>query len=250
MKIGIMGAGSIGATLTHRLSQAGHDVKVANSRGPSTIDPQLLVFGATPVDASEVTQDADVLILSIPFNKLTAVTRAVRDLPAATVVIDTSNYYPVRDNRIAAVDEGQAESVWVQETLDRPVVKAWNAITSQSFAGKAMPSGAHGRIAIPFAVDREDDRGVAAQLIDETGFDPFDAGSIASSWRQQPGSPAYCTDLDFTEMSAALAAAERHRSPQRRDLVAALVAERTNRFADIPQDFGDWLVSLNRLAYL
>jgi 8-hydroxy-5-deazaflavin:NADPH oxidoreductase len=251
MKIGIMGAGSIGATLTRRLSEAGHDVKVANSRGPRTIAPELLEFGATPVEASDVTQDVDVLILSTPLNKLPAIAATARDVPPETVVIDTSNYYPVRDNRIESLDEGQVESVWVQETLGRPIVKAWNAITSQSFADKPMPAGAEGRIALPFAADRDEDRAVAAQLIDETGLDPFDAGPIAESWRQQPATPVYCTDLTVAEMPAALAAAQQDRSPRRRDLVSAIVFERTDGFTEnMGEGFGDWLVSLNRLVYM
>lgn len=250
MKIGIMGAGSIGSTLTRRLSEAGHDVQVANSRGPSTIDPQFLEFGATAVEASAVVEDVDVLILSIPLNRLPDYASTVRDLPPETVVIDTSNYYPVRDNRIEALDDGQVESVWVQETLGCPIVKAWNAITSQSFADKPMSSGADGRIALPFAADRDEDRRVAAQLIDESGLDPFDAGSIADSWRQQPATPAYCTDLTVDEMPAALAAAEKDRSPRRRDLVSAIVYERTDGFSqNMGEGFGDWLVSLNRHVY-
>ena len=47
------------------------------------------------------------------------------------------------------------------------------------------------------------------QLVEDTGFDAFDAGTLAESWRQQPGAPCYCTDLTREELPAALAAAER-----------------------------------------
>lgn len=50
MKIGILGTGNIGKTLVTRLSQAGHEVKVANSRGPHTIDAELLSAGAGAVE--------------------------------------------------------------------------------------------------------------------------------------------------------------------------------------------------------
>ena len=250
MRIGVLGAGSIGGTVTRRLSESGHTVKVANSRGPETIDPGLLLFGATAVDASDVALDVDIFITSIPFSRIPTIASLVHDLPGDSVVIDTSNYYPSRDGGIAAVDDGQVESAWVEQVLGRPVVKAWNAITSQSFAGKAMSAGAPGRIAIPVAADHEGDRRLAMSLVDETGFDPFDAGPIAESWRQQPASPAYCTDLSLDQMPAALAAADQQRSPRRRDLAMAVIVERTKGFSDMGEDFGEWLVQLNRAIYL
>ncbi|WP_228000066.1 hypothetical protein [Mycolicibacterium sp. P1-5] len=64
------------------------------------------------------------------------------------------------------------------------------------------------------------------RLVENTGFDAFDAGVLADSWRQQPGSPAYCTDLTLEEMPAALAAAEKDRLPARRDIAVAAIAER------------------------
>ena len=51
------------------------------------------------------------------------------------------------------------------------------------------------------------------QLVEDTGFDAFDAGTLADSWRQQPGAPCYCTDLTLAELPAALAAAERRGCP-------------------------------------
>ena len=53
MKIGLLGAGNIGSTLARRLATAGHDVVVANSRGPETIDPDILTTGARPVPAED-----------------------------------------------------------------------------------------------------------------------------------------------------------------------------------------------------
>ncbi|MFJ8932834.1 MULTISPECIES: hypothetical protein [unclassified Streptomyces] len=50
---------------------------------------------------------------------------------------------------------------------------------------------------------------MAMQLVDDTGFDPYDAGTPADSWRQQPNSPVYCTELTLDALPAALAAADR-----------------------------------------
>lgn len=141
MKIGILGVGHIGKTLTQRLSAAGHEVKVANSRGPRTIEADVLSSGGDAVTATEAVADVDVVILSIPLNRIPQVAPLIAGVPAGTVVIDTSNYYPARDDRIEAVDAGQVESLWVTEQLGRPVAKAWNAIGSHSFAIKGKPHG-------------------------------------------------------------------------------------------------------------
>lgn len=244
MKIGIMGVGHIGKTLVQRLSAAGHDVKVANSRGPETIGADVLAFGGRAVSAADAVTDVDALILSIPLNRLSQVAPLLAQVPADTVVIDTSNYYPGRDGRIDALEAGQVESLWVAEQLGRPIAKAWNAIGSDSFARKGKPAGSPDRIAIPVAADRERDREVALALVEDTGFDAFYSGTLAESWRHQPGAPGYCTDLTREEMPAALAAAEAARLPKRRDLAVAVFMERLGDATKNPE--ADWAVRLNR----
>ncbi|WP_188852472.1 NADPH-dependent F420 reductase [Aureimonas glaciei] len=244
MKIGILGTGHIGKTLVQKLSAAGHDVKVANSRGPETIAAELLSSGARAVTQQEALVDVEVVILSIPLNRLPDISPRIANLPTETVVIDTSNYYPFRDERIEAIDQGEVESLWVAEQLGRPIAKAWNAIGSASLAKKGQPAGAPGRIAIPVAADRDRDREVAMALVQDTGFAGFDAGTLADSWRQQPGAPAYCTDLTREEMGPALAAADRPRLPKRRDLGVAVMQERLGDGTTNPDE--DWGVRLVR----
>lgn len=245
MKIGILGTGNIGKTLVMRLSQAGHDVKVANSRGPQTIHAELLSWGARAVTTENALIDVDAVILSIPLKGIPGIASLVARLPEETVVIDTSNYYPFRDEKIDAIERGQVESLWVAEQLGRPVAKAWNAIGSASLARKAKPVGGSDRIAIPVAADRDHDREVAMSLVNETGLDAFDAGSLADSWRQQPGAPVYCTDLSHAEIGDALAAAERVRLPKRRDLGVAVMQERLGDGTTNPDE--DWGVRVVRV---
>ena len=169
-------------------------------------------------------------------------------LPPETVVIDTFNDYPVRDGRIEAIDAGQVESLWAAEKLGRPVVKAWNSIISISFANAGTPAGSPNRIALPVSGDRAEDRRIAMALVEDTGFDAFDAGPLAESWRQQPGAPAYCTDLTREELAEALALAEKDRIPKRRDMVWQVIAERTRE--DLAAADGDYVVRLNRAVYM
>jgi predicted dinucleotide-binding enzyme len=183
MKIGIIGVGYIGKTLALRLAKAGHDVVVANSKAPENMNPEVLETGAIAGTAQQAVQDKEVIILSIPLDRIPEVAPLFADVSQGVTVIDTSNYIPARDGKIEPIEEGQVESLWVQQQLGRPIAKAWNAILAHSFATKAKPAGDPDRIAIPIAADRDIDRDLTLRLVNETGFDAFDTGSLADSWR-------------------------------------------------------------------
>lgn len=248
MRIGILGVGNTGATLTRRLSATGHQVTVANSRGPETIPTDVLADGARAVRADEAATDVDALILSVPLARIPELHDIVAGLPDGAVLLDSSNYYPLRDGAIAALDQGQVESEWVSEQLGgRPVVKAWNAILAGSFRTKATTAGDPDRIALPVAADSPADRELGMSLVEDTGFDGYDAGTLAESWRQQPGTPSCATDLTRAELPAALAAADATRSPRRRDLAWSVIAELVQ---DPGTDRGnDLILRINRLLY-
>jgi predicted dinucleotide-binding enzyme len=212
MKIGIIGAGNIGGTLTRRLAALGQDVVVANSRGPATLKALADESGARAVTVEEAARGRDVVIVAIPEKNIP---KLPKDLFGAdnrdTVVIDTGNYYPQRDGKIAAIEGGTTESRWVSQQLGRPVIKAFNNIYAKHLMENGLPRGDAKRIALPVAGDDDKAKAVVMRLVDELGFDPVDAGSLDESWRQQPGSPVYGTDHDAAGVKRALATA----SPER-----------------------------------
>jgi 8-hydroxy-5-deazaflavin:NADPH oxidoreductase len=224
MKIGILGAGAIGAQLAQKLDAAGHHVKLANSRGPETFAEAVAGTNIEAVEKEDVAGDRDVIILSLPFGKNREVAQLLTDLSDSTIVVDTSNYYPMRDGAIAEVDDGKPETVWTSEQLGRPLIKAWNALISQTLAEAGAERGTPGRIAIPIAGDDAAAKSVVADLVSTTGFDALDAGSLSDSWRFQPGSPAYCTELTSEKLQIALADAARDRIPVNRDIIMAGLA--------------------------
>ena len=214
MKIGIIGAGHIGGTLTRRLTALGHDVSVANSRGPETLHSLAKETGARPTTVHDAAHDKDLVIVTIP-------ERSVRDLPRdlfagerTVVVVDTGNYYPKRDGRISSIEEGQTESSWVAEQLGRPVVKAFNTIYADHLLKRGRAADQAGRIALPVAGDDKAAKAVVMRLIDELGFDAVDAGTLTESWKQQPGTPVYGADLPADGVRRALDEARRERKPE------------------------------------
>jgi predicted dinucleotide-binding enzyme len=213
MEIGIIGAGQIGGTLTRLLTKQGHTVRVSNSRDPETLADLAAETGATAVWAKDAPVDADLVIVSIPQkNTPDLAPGIVSTRKPDAPVIETNNYYPQqRDGRIDAIEEGTPESVWVSEQLDAPVFKVFNGIFWKRLLENGVPRGTAGRIALPIAGDDPAGKQIVSDLVDSIGFDPVDAGTLAESWRQQPDTPVYGTDLDAAGAKKALAEA----SPER-----------------------------------
>jgi predicted dinucleotide-binding enzyme len=216
MKIGIIGAGHIGGTLTRRFAALGHEVLVANSRGPETLRELAAETGAKPATAKEAAQSGKLVVVTIPEGHIPDLPKDLFEgVPDDVVVVDTGNYYPrQRDGRIEAIEAGTTESRWVALQLGRPVVKAFNNIYARHLLERGKPAGASGRIALPVAGDDEAAKAVVLSLIDELGFDGVDAGGLDESWRQQPGTPVYTADFDAEGVRRALSEASPERTPE------------------------------------
>jgi predicted dinucleotide-binding enzyme len=208
MDISIIGTGSIGGTLARNLARAGHAVAIANSRGPASLAREI---GATAAETAEAVARAGVLIVSVPVGALPGLGSVVaKHLPAPAIVVDTNNYVPeYRDEHIAAIDDGLVESLWVEERLRRPVIKAFNTLGAASLAAKGRPPRDPGRIAAPVSGDDAAAKRTVIALLDELGFDGFDAADLGQSWRQEPGTPVFTTDLPLDQAREAIAAAAR-----------------------------------------
>jgi predicted dinucleotide-binding enzyme len=215
MEIGIIGAGNIGGTLARKLTALGHRVRIANSRGPATLRELAAETGARAVTVEDAVKDVSLVILTIPQKSVPQLPKGLfASVPKDVVVVDTGNYYPsLRDGRIEAIEGGQTESGWVAGIIGRPVVKVFNNIIVMSLADGSRPKGAADRIALPVAGDDARAKSLVLGLVEELGFDGVDAGGVDESWRQQPATPAYCTDLGADKLRRALAKADRAKSP-------------------------------------
>jgi predicted dinucleotide-binding enzyme len=215
MKIGIIGAGQIGSTLARKFIALGHTVKLANSRGPETLAALAAELGASAVEVSDAVRAVDVVVVAIQQPRVAQLTKDLfSTLPSSVPVIDTGNYYPrLRDTEIAALEEGSVtESRWVAQQLGRPVIKAFNNITAYSLAQPAA------QIALPVAGDDAQAKALVLALVESLGYGAVDAGSLDDSWRQQPGTPVYCTNYDVDGVRLGLTQANRERAPYLRDL--------------------------------
>ncbi|MCR8934699.1 MULTISPECIES: NADPH-dependent F420 reductase [unclassified Pseudomonas] len=153
MKIGIIGTGNIGGVLARKLKAAGHEVRVANSRGIDGVRAFAEEIGVEPADIRGAVDGVEVIVLSIPLPALSALPADLfASVPPGVPIVDTSNYYPgLRDPKIEEIDQGMTESIWVTRQIGRPVIKAFNNLLAYTLAELGRAQGAEGRLAAAVA---------------------------------------------------------------------------------------------------
>jgi predicted dinucleotide-binding enzyme len=222
MKIGIIGTGAIGGTIAKKMAQAGHEVKVNNTDQADKLQTRAEELGVQAATLKNVVKDVDVIILSLPTIAIPTLPKdLLAGVPENVIVVDTSNYYPFRDADIEEIKNGKVESIWVSEQLGRPVVKAFNNLLAETLANGGKNSGAEDRIAMAVAGDDPQAKKVIAALVNDAGYDAVDSGRLSESWRHQPGTPAYCTELNEEELKQALSDGVKEAAPSLRDKAIA-----------------------------
>lgn len=212
MRIGIIGSGRIGATVAHLLVSAGHEVAVANSRGPESLADLVADLGQTARAAASVEEAAgfgDVVVVAIPLHATAGLPPAAFD---GKVVVDANNYYPGRDGDIAAldVDTSTSSELLAAQLPGAHVVKAFNTMFFETLAGEGMPDAPRRqRLALFVAGDDPAAKRLVSGLVEEIGFAAIDTGGLADSRIQQPGGTVYNRPLNGAEAEVILAAARR-----------------------------------------
>lgn len=207
---GIIGAGHIGSQVARAAIGVGHDVVIANSRGPETLDTLIAELGpraraATPEEAGAA---GDVVVVTVPL-------RALDKLPveplAGKIVLDTNNYYFERDGRIPELDRGETTtSEMVQKHLaTSKVAKAFNHIRAADITTDGVPAGTPNRRALATASDSTDAADFVAAFYDELGFDTVNVGPLSESWRVERDRPAYGKRQNAEELEANVSIANR-----------------------------------------
>jgi 8-hydroxy-5-deazaflavin:NADPH oxidoreductase len=219
MRIGVIGAGQIGGTLIRQYTKAGHQVKMSNSGELEKLSPLALETGASAVGLSEVVTEVDAIVISIPLiATLKLPPDLLKNVSADTAIIDTGNYYPIRDGIIEEIESGMPESIWMSIQLQRSLIKVYNSIFAESLVSSGRPKGAASRLALPVSGDDKKLMDTVSILVNDSGFDFLDCGTLQDSWRQQPGSPAYCTDLTLNQLRKSIIKAKKELLPERREL--------------------------------
>ena len=211
---GIIGAGHIGSAVARAVLALGHDVVIANSRDPRTLDDLIADLGphARAGTAEDAAQAGEVAVVTVPM-------RALQDIPVAPLagktVLDTCNYYFERDGHIPALDRGEATtSGLLQEHLPTSrVVKAFNHINASDINTTGAPVGTPGRRALATSSDYREAVAFVADLYDAIGFDTVDVSPLSESWRVERDRPAYGRRQSRDELATNLASPATFRIP-------------------------------------
>ena len=243
MEIGIIGSGEMGACLATKLVKLGHKVSIANSRGPASLKQITEDTGAEATTVEAATKNKKVVIVSIPQKNITDLDKKLfEDLSEDVVVIDTGNYYPtLRDGSIDALEKTGIDSLWVQQQLGHPVIKVFNSILATSIKDLGKTKGVDNRVAIAVSGDDAESKEIVFRLVDELGFEPFDLGSIDQSWKQQPGSPVYCRDINLQELKQRI---EKLGTGGAKKMHEKILEKRTSDEAIMKADYPAYLESL------
>ena len=190
--VGFIGGGRIVGAVAGLSVAAGHRVVLSDSRGPEALEDLVAELGplASAATGEQAAAASDIVMVRLP---LSAYQGLPVDPMAGKVVLDACNYDPQRDGHIADLDAGQVTSSGLlQRRLSQShVVKVFNNITAKHLRSLARPHGAADRSALPIAGDDGQAKAAVTAFLDSIGYDAVDAGPLAESWRQEPGTPAY-----------------------------------------------------------
>ena len=190
--VGLIGSGKIGGTVAKLAVAAGRPVILSNSRGPDTLAELACQLGplARAGTGREAAEGGDLVVVTIP---LRAFRNVDPGLLAGKVVIDTCNYYPQRDGQIPELNSGAlTSSELIQRHLAQSaLVKVFNNIVYRHLESLSRPAGAPDRSYLPIAGDDAKAKAAVTAFLDSIGYGAVDAGPLAESWRQEPGTPVY-----------------------------------------------------------
>jgi predicted dinucleotide-binding enzyme len=190
--VSIIGSGGIGGVVAELAAAAGFNVVISNSRGPQTLQQQVAELGskARAATIAQAASDGDLVVVATPlraFDKLPA------EAFAGKIVIDMMNYYPVREGQIDVLDRGEmTSSEMVQRHLSgSKIIKALHNQDAPHLLINARLNDKTGRTTLPVSGDDADAKWTVITFLEKIGYDAIDAGSLAESWRVEPGSPIY-----------------------------------------------------------
>ena len=212
MKIGILGAGNIGALAARLFIGAGHEVAVSNSRGPESLRELVAELGpkAQALTIADASRFGEVILLAVPWRSPEALPHP--ELLRNKIVIDAMNpYHP--DGGFYDLAGSTSSEIVLARVPGSRLVKAFNTIYYVHLADRGRKDlPLDDRHTIYVAGDDTEAKKVVARLIEEIGFAAVDTGSLREGGRlQEPNSPIYDKTYNAREAREFLASLEEKR---------------------------------------
>ena len=184
LRIGVIGAGSLGGTVGRLFVQAGHEV-LFSSRHPEELVAMTRELGprasaGTPRQAAEF---GTVLLFAVPYSALPQLGQDLKEQIRGKVVLDACNPYGA-DKPAEGVGPGSARLL-----PGTRLVRAFSAVDAT--AASASARRLNDKLGVPLAGDDAEALQIAAQLVRDAGCEPVIVGNLASASSFQPGRPGF-----------------------------------------------------------
>ena len=202
MRLGIVGAGMIGATMARLWSEAGHDVRLA-SRHPEQLAALVEQLGerVSAGPAQDAAVFGQVVMLTVPLTAVPDLAPDLAPLLAGKIVLDTGNAYEQRDGAVAreARAHPRGSAGWAAARFSGARwVKAFNSVYFKTLLSEAHREG--DRVGIPLASDFPSSLETVARLVGDAGFDPVIVGSLERGKEFEPDTPPYNTGMSGPDL--------------------------------------------------
>jgi len=176
MKIGIIGAGHIGAGVAKQAVRAGHEVLLSFSRDPASLENLASELGerATAGSPREAVEYGELVVLSVPWGVIPSALEQAGDL-SGRVVVDTTNQFgsgpmPADGQTAAAFNSARMAGA--------RYVKSFNTLTA-SFQAEVAGRAGDERVVQWVCGDDAGAKQLVSGLIEEMGYAPVDLGGTA-----------------------------------------------------------------------
>ncbi len=183
MIIGMLGAGHMAQTLARAWLPAGHQILLANSRGPGSLAELVadLGPGARAVTPAELV-DADVLILATQWVQTPAAVAGVGPLAGRIVVDATNNRFGPGPTDLFDLGGRTSSEVVAELVPGARLVKAFNHLPIP-YLGRLREQPEP--VALFVAGDDPEAKAVVGQLVRDLGALPVDTGGLVEGGRLQ-----------------------------------------------------------------
>jgi predicted dinucleotide-binding enzyme len=204
LRIGIIGAGKMGATLASLWADAGYQVMIS-SRNPDALQSltQSIGHGVKAGTAQSAAEFGKVVVIAVPYGEEPKLGQQLASQLAGKIVIDLGNPYPGRDGPMA--EQARREGTGVASAKFFPGVRLVRAFNAISFV--SLRNNAHRKVdpvAIPIAADDREAREVTERLVRAAGFAPVVVGPLSTAKLFDPDTAVYVKDLTESQTRAAL----------------------------------------------
>ena len=187
MRVGILGSGLMGGKLGTLFARAGHEVVFSYSRGQDKLEELARSAGRSARAGSprEAARDADIILLAVHWSRIDDVLRQAGGM-TGKVVVTCSLPMNAADTELVIAHTSSGAEELAHRAPGARIVAAFTTVPSEVLFGVFAARRKPNRPSLVYCGDDSGSKLVAAELIQDVGFDPVDVGPLRISRYLEP----------------------------------------------------------------